>query len=58
MTEFEFDKESADRIEKTINNHVMCLKDCADILESVHIKIASKIIAKEITAQKMISSLS
>ena len=28
------------------------------ILESVHIKIASKIIAKEITAQKMISSLS
>ena len=27
-------------------------------LESVHIKIASKIIAKEITAQKMISSLS
>lgn len=33
MTEFEFDKESADRIAKTINSHVMCLKDCADILE-------------------------
>lgn len=35
MTEFEFDKESADRIEKTINSHPICLKDCADILEIV-----------------------
>ena len=33
MTEFEFDKESADRIAKIINSHNMCLKDCADILE-------------------------
>lgn len=33
MTEFEFDKESADRIEKVIKQHPMCLKDCADILE-------------------------
>lgn len=33
MTEFEYDKESADRIEEIINSHPICLKDCADILE-------------------------
>ena len=33
MTEFEFDKKSAERIEKTIRKHNMCLKSCADILE-------------------------
>lgn len=33
MTEFEFDKKSAERIEKTIRKHNMCLKNCADILE-------------------------
>lgn len=35
MTEFEYDKESADRIEEIINSHPICLKDCADILEIV-----------------------
>ena len=33
MTEFEFDKESADRIEKVIQQNPMSLQDCADILE-------------------------
>lgn len=35
MTEFEFDKESADRIEKVVQQHPMCLRDCANVLEFV-----------------------
>ncbi len=35
MSEFDFDKQSADRIEKVINNYPMNLKSCADILELV-----------------------
>lgn len=33
MTEFEFDKESADRIENVVQKHAMSLKNCADILD-------------------------
>ena len=35
MTEFEFDKASADRIEKVVQNYPMSLKDCADVLEFI-----------------------
>lgn len=35
MTEFEFDKSSADRIEKVVQNYPMSLEQCADVLEFV-----------------------
>ncbi len=35
MSESDFDKQSADRIEKVINNYPMSLETCADILELV-----------------------
>lgn len=35
MNEFEFDKESANRISKVVQMYPMSLSDCADILETV-----------------------